>query len=601
GVAPGAGLIDVRVIDSASNSCAVTATWGRMVDALQKIYDNRNKWNVQVVNMSLQNCNAAGFVPSGGLDAFSQLVDLAESVGIVVVAAASNNGPSNNGLPTPAAATRAITVAASQTLNTVNRADDNMAGFSSRGPRDSDNDSDQIDELKPEVTAPGADLPSDDVFDNDAFDADASAWTRTTAQVASGTNVTINVTSSADIAAGELIDLHNRWTGATREIVQVTTSAGAGGTSFTATTTMTHPSNTGVWEQRGILAARHNTTNQAARMAGTSMAAPHVAGLAALIMQARPGINIASVKDLVISTAELPTGTPASLPAVDPTWNDRWGWGLVSASEALDVTQDTDLMFPSHPPSPIWLSPDITTTKLTIGKPATVTAKIRNKGPTAATGVRVHFGVHVFSASTTTFYDLGTKIVNIPVNPSGSTDVPIKWTPKNVGHQCFKVEIGYGPDTDYSNNKAQRNIVVSHKTAALFKVKNTLIEELSRIHFVTDLENPGTGWDYRIEPPEVYLSADDPAVEIAVELIPPPDAGPDAQQMLHVAAVIDTESGPHTLGGVSVQVVASCENDFDRDGDVDGLDLAAFATNPEGGDLAAFAVDFGQADCPSSE
>jgi hypothetical protein len=54
-------------------------------------------------------------------------------MGIVVVAAAANDGPANTALATPAAATRAITVAAVETMNTTARGDDGIACFSSRG------------------------------------------------------------------------------------------------------------------------------------------------------------------------------------------------------------------------------------------------------------------------------------------------------------------------------------------------------------------------------------------------------------------------------------------------------------------------------------
>jgi hypothetical protein len=598
GVAPNAGLIDIKK----PGSCLTG--WPGTIRALEAIYDNRNKWGVNIINMSFGQCTVVGTnktaITSDGMDAFSQMVDLAESMGIVVVATAGNYGPNNTGMTSPGAATRAITVAASQTLNTVTRTDDNIADFSSRGPRGNDGDTDQIDELKPEVTAPGSDFPpEDETIDNDVVDDDINAWTHITAPVPAGANVTVNVNSSADIAAGDTINIWDLVTETSREIVTVATSAGPGGTSFTTTTTMSHPSNTGAWEirQPGILAAEHNTTNQARRLPGTSMAAPHVAGLAALIMQDRPGINAASVKDLIIRTAELPSGTAASLPAIDPTWNDRWGWGLVNAYEAIDLKQETDLAFPSHPPSPHWLSPDISATQLTIGKPATITAKIRNNGPNPAINAKIHFGVHVFSASTTTFYDLGTKFVDIPVNPTGSTDVPINWTPKNVGHQCFKVEIGYGPDTDYSNNKAQRNMMVSHKTVTMFQVKNTLTVDPSLIRFITEWEDSDAGWDFLIDPSEVSLAADDPPADIEVQLFPPPDAEPNARQMLHIAAVIDSEYGPFTLGGVSIRAKAPCDSDLDQDGDVDGADLSIFAANPDEGDLTVFAAEFGGTDC----
>jgi len=596
GVAPGAGLIDIRVF-GANAKCNTPGMWAKVTDGLETLYDKRNTWGVDVVNMSFGSCNASGPVLSDGIDAFSQLVDLAESMGIVVVAAAGNNGPSNTGLTSPAAATRAITVAASETANTPTRADTAMAGFSSRGPRGSDGDSDTIDELKPEVTAPGAALTDDAVFDNDAADADAITRTRTTLPVNPGTNVTINVVSSADIAPGETMFLYNIATHTTTEAVTVTTSVGAGGTSFTATTTIYHPINTGVWENgNGITAAEHDTADGAVEMSGTSMAAPHVAGLAALIMQDRPGINAASIKDLIIRTAQRPPGTPASLPGSDPDWNNRWGWGEVNASAAINLSQDTDLTFPSHPASPHWLSPDIKTTLLRKNLPATVTARIRNQGPAAAQDVQVHFGVHVYSASTPTFYDLGTQIVDIPVNLTGYTEVPIPWTPKDLGHQCFKVEIGYGADTDYSNNTAQRNLQITNDPVT-FKLKNTLTDHLSLINLVPFLDDPDSGWEIELSPTEAMLGPDDPPAEITARLIPPDYALPGSAQTLHIEAVIDTVQGQMSLGGVSLKSVVSCEFDADLDGDVDGRDLQAMASGMPIEDLSAFALNFGSTGC----
>ena len=558
GVAPGAGLIDVRVFDAAT-TCSTAGIWITVTDGLQTAYDNRNTWGVDVINMSFGQCNAFGSVMSEGLDAFSQLVDLAESMGIVVVATAGNNGPNNNGLASPGAATRAITVAACNHMNTVTRADDGMARFSSRGLRHNDGDADDIDELKPEVTAPGNNIPLDDgTFDNDAVDADTFTDTQTTAPVAAAVGVTINVTSSADIAAGELIGLFDQfWPNNLREQVTVATSAGAGGTSFTTTTTGAHPIGVLVWElePRGIFAAQHDTTNQGILMPGTSMAAPHVAGLAALIMEARPGINAASVKDLIISTAVLPVGAPASRPAIDATWNDQWGWGLVNASVAINLATQTDLTFPHHPASPGWLSKDISHTKpLKVGQTATVTVAIRNNGPNPANNVRVHFGVHVYSAATPTFYDIGTEIVNIPVNATGQTTVSKQWVPLAASHQCLKVEIGYSPDTDYSNNCAQRNVSVA-TSPVQFYVKNTLTEEPAKIDLIGTLEDPNTGWTYRIDPPSVIIAADDGPVEIEAELYPPADAKPGAQQILHIAAVTNTTSGTGKveLGGISFE------------------------------------------------
>jgi hypothetical protein len=269
---------------------------------------------------------------------------------------------------------------------------------------------------------------------------------------------------------------------------------------------------------------------------------------------------------------------------------------LVNAFEAIDVKQETDLAFPSHPPTPHWLSPDITTTLLRKGLSTTITAKIRNKGPNVAKNARIHFGVHVFSAATPTFYDIGTKVVDIPVDPIGSTDVSIKWTPKDLGHQCFKVEIGYGPDTDYSNNTAQRNIQVTNDPIYV-QIKNTMFEDRLRIRLLGTLDPDNTGWDFRLEPAEVFLSADDPPAQILAHLLPPPDVEPGTEQMLHVAAVIDTQSGPYTLGGVTVKSQIGCLGDLDQDGDVDGEDLAGFAAGGSGLTLDVVAEEYGRADC----
>jgi len=101
GVAPGANLVDVKVADSGGR-----ATCSVAMRALSTVYDKRFEWGVDIINMSFGTCYGV----SDGLDSFSQLVDLAASMGIVVVTSVGNAGPNNSGLLTPAAATRAITV-----------------------------------------------------------------------------------------------------------------------------------------------------------------------------------------------------------------------------------------------------------------------------------------------------------------------------------------------------------------------------------------------------------------------------------------------------------------------------------------------------------
>jgi hypothetical protein len=78
--------------------------------------------------------------------------------GIVVSVAAGNDGPDNDGLSGMGSSDLSITVGATDDLNTIDREDDTIAGYSSRGPRRDNGDGNPLNELKPEVTAPGSNI-----------------------------------------------------------------------------------------------------------------------------------------------------------------------------------------------------------------------------------------------------------------------------------------------------------------------------------------------------------------------------------------------------------------------------------------------------------
>ncbi|KQP70228.1 hypothetical protein ASF40_10440 [Microbacterium sp. Leaf288] len=67
-----------------------------------------------------------------------------------------------------------------------------------------------------------------------------------------------------------------------------------------------------------------------ATMAGTSMASPHVAGVAALVKAVKPSLTATEIGDILRSTAK-----PLRDVASDPVPNDRYGWGLLDASAAV--------------------------------------------------------------------------------------------------------------------------------------------------------------------------------------------------------------------------------------------------------------------------
>ncbi len=131
GVAPGANLINVRVLNKYGAGLTSDAIRG-LEWAIQK----KSTYNIRVINMSLGARSTASFIN----DPLCKAVRKAVNAGIVVVTSAGNFGQDSQGrtvygsITSPGNEPLAITVGAVNMHNTAKRSDDTVAYFSSRGP-----------------------------------------------------------------------------------------------------------------------------------------------------------------------------------------------------------------------------------------------------------------------------------------------------------------------------------------------------------------------------------------------------------------------------------------------------------------------------------
>jgi serine protease AprX len=151
GSAPGVRLIDVRVLGS--NGMGYTSD---VIAGIDWATANRAQYGIRVINLSLGHAVAEPSIT----DPLCQAVARAVKAGIVVVASAGNYGQTSTGAPvlggitSPGNSPYALTVGAIDTAGTVDRSDDTIAPYSSRGPTAFDMG------VKPDVVAPGTRLVS---------------------------------------------------------------------------------------------------------------------------------------------------------------------------------------------------------------------------------------------------------------------------------------------------------------------------------------------------------------------------------------------------------------------------------------------------------
>lgn len=143
GIAPGAHVVPVKIASSDGSSDV-----SQVLAGLQWVVSERDRYGIGVVNLSLGTDSTQDW----RIDPMNYAVERAWASGLVVVVSASNLGPDRGSVTKPADDPWVVAVGATDSWGTLDRADDQVADFSGRGPTRSGN------LAKPDLVAPGAHL-----------------------------------------------------------------------------------------------------------------------------------------------------------------------------------------------------------------------------------------------------------------------------------------------------------------------------------------------------------------------------------------------------------------------------------------------------------
>lgn len=145
GIAPGCNLIVLKALDRYGNG-----NTKEVLEATEWMIKNKERYNIRILNISV------GMLPSAKKEEKERLIAAMERAwdhGIVVVAAAGNNGPDAGSVTIPGILKTIITVGSSDDEGLPAKQHGLMPGYSGRGPTDQCI-------VKPEILAPGTNIIS---------------------------------------------------------------------------------------------------------------------------------------------------------------------------------------------------------------------------------------------------------------------------------------------------------------------------------------------------------------------------------------------------------------------------------------------------------
>lgn len=149
GPAPEANIVAVKVLNKLGAGSLETVMEG--IEWCMEYNNSNPDHPINIINLSLG--STAIQYDKEREDPMVRMVEAAWKSGIVVCAAAGNEGPEAGTIASPGVSRRIITVGALDDRNTVDRSDADVASFSSRGPT-------VYGKTKPDILAPGVEIVS---------------------------------------------------------------------------------------------------------------------------------------------------------------------------------------------------------------------------------------------------------------------------------------------------------------------------------------------------------------------------------------------------------------------------------------------------------